>query len=133
MRLPSLLLAASYSLIAAVAEVCRTHEPCEVNQSCACTIPADNYNPRTFYVDFNGIEKGRNYTGTLNGLDGKFMGIQLPEGATFDCNQRDCYTFFPVNFTIDTDNMKETNGTAEVAFLAVKSDISWQLSASLEG
>lgn len=110
--------------------ICNTHEPCQVNQTCGCTVSASSSDARYFYFDMSLFIKGPVYVCTLTG---KPMDVRMalaaskfPDGSQVSCNKSPC-SLFPVTLNIDTHNMVNEVDRASFKYYVPASDMPHQV------
>lgn len=118
----------------AKAKICATHEPCQVNQPCHCTVAADAYHARYYYFDIAAFQRSHHYQCRLQGgpsfLSWDQGGSQFPLGSQVSC-QGACPRF-PLTLLIDTDHMHKAVDAAKLRYGVPPSDTPDQVSADCQ-
>lgn len=103
---------------------CKTHEICPVGSTCECFIIPCGASDRYFYFDLTAMQKKHNYQCHIQASRSSLsviMGASVfPAGTKVKC-EGSC-TQFPVNLSMDTNEMKDQTATAIVKYFVPASD-----------
>jgi hypothetical protein len=118
--------------VAFAGNACETHEQCNVNQTCACTVPAYSNYERYYYYDFPALQKGHIYQCELNDSLGIIMGVleksTFPAGTKWQLQSHSTHT--PMILSVDTNGQEQSSDKMIIKYFVPGSDMPTDTSAS---